>query len=45
MVPTARLTLAAALEIAARARVKVATLDKQVSVAVVDASGRTILLL
>ena len=42
--PTSRLTLAAALELAARARAKAATLNHQVSVAVVDASGQTILL-
>lgn len=45
VVPTVRLTQDAALEIAARARAMAATLGKQVSVAVVDASGQTILLL
>ncbi|MBT2557873.1 heme-binding protein [Hymenobacter sp. ISL-91] len=42
--PAFRLTLATALELAARARAKAATLNHQVSVAVVDASGQTILL-
>ena len=44
LAPSAHLTLAAALELAARARAKAATLNQQVSVAVVDASGQTILL-
>lgn len=42
---TSQLTLQAALEMSARAQAKAATLGKQVSVAVVDASGQTIVLL
>lgn len=42
--PAFRLTQAAALELAVRARAKAATLNQQVSVAVVDASGQTMLL-
>ena len=42
--PAAQLTLRAALEMAERVRAKAATLNKQVAVAVVDASGQTILL-
>ncbi|WP_139925398.1 heme-binding protein [Hymenobacter sp. DG01] len=42
---TQQLTLQAALEMSARAQAKAATLGKQVSVAVVDASGQTIVLL
>ncbi len=45
LVPAARLTLDAALELATRARATAATLGHQVSVAVVDASGQTILLM
>ncbi|AMR26078.1 hypothetical protein A0257_02510 [Hymenobacter psoromatis] len=44
LAPAAQLTLRAALEIAERVRAKAATLDKQVSVAVVDASGQLVLL-
>lgn len=44
LAPTAQLTLRAALEMAERVRAKAATLNKQVAVAVVDASGQTILL-
>ena len=44
LVPTYRLTLDAALELAARARAEAAALGYEVSVAVVDASGQTILL-
>ena len=45
LAPAGQLTLRAALEMADRVRAKAATLDKQVSVAVVDASGQLVLLL
>ena len=44
LVPAEQLTLAAALGMAERVRAKAAALGKQVAVAVVDASGQTILL-
>jgi len=43
--PTLQLTLRAALAMAEQVRAKAATLNKQVAIAVVDASGQTILLL
>lgn len=45
LVPTTQLTLQAAQEMAERVQAKAATLNKQVTVAVVDANGELVLLL